>query len=340
MSVTVAHGTNIEWTHIPGYKGETWNPVTGCDRISPGCGRCYARTMAKRLKAMGQPHYQRDGDGAGFGVSMHEDALDKPLRWKKPRAVFVNSMSDLFHDEVPFDFIDSVFGVMWRAPQHVFLILTKRPKRAREYFDRVVYLTDPKGDTGGVARLPDVWPLPNIWMGVSIENSRFTWRADVLREIPAAVRFISAEPLLDSLYPNLCGADLVDGPCILDPNHAGKCGSARSPAGTRRPLDLNGIDWVIIGGESGPKSRPFHLEHAREIVRECNWHPFDFDGERWLHYPDRPAVFVKQFGAKPVDFIGGIAGTQCDLDLHDRKGGDIGEWPAELQIREYPEIAA
>lgn len=190
----------IEWTEA------TWNPVTGCDRVSPGCAHCYALDLAARLKRMGQPKYQQDGErrssGPGFGVALHRQSLDIPLRWKRPRVIFVNSMSDLFHEEIPQEFIDQVFDVMARAEHHVFQVLTKRHERLSEL----------------AHRLP--WP-ENVWMGVSIENRRFVQRADHLRAVPAAVRFISAEPLLGSL----------------------------------EDLDLSGIDWLIAGGESGPKHR-------------------------------------------------------------------------------------
>ncbi|HXR40935.1 MAG TPA: phage Gp37/Gp68 family protein [Acidothermaceae bacterium] len=190
----------IEWTEA------TWNPTTGCDRITSGCDNCYALTLAKRLKAMGNAKYQLDGDprtsGPGFGVQIHEDALELPRRWTAPKLVFVNSMSDLLHARVPDDFIRRVFDVMTETPGHTYQLLTKRPKR--------------------LARLAASLPWPeNIWMGVSIEDATQSWRADELREVPAAVRFISAEPLLGPL----------DG------------------------LNLDGIDWVIAGGESGPNYR-------------------------------------------------------------------------------------
>jgi protein gp37 len=217
--------SSIEWTEA------TWNPTTGCDRISPGCDHCYALTLAGRLKAMGQPRYQRDGDprtsGPGFGLTLHEDKLEEPLRWRKPRVVFVNSMSDLFHKDVPAEFIGRVFNVMARCPQHTFQVLTKRPKRMARiltaYYD-VVRDDIPK-------------PFPNVWLGTSIESNDYVWRADLLRKAPAAVRFISAEPLLGPL-----------------------------PA-----LSLNGIDWLIVGGESGPGYRPMREEWARGLRDACVW---------------------------------------------------------------------
>jgi protein gp37 len=175
----MADKTAIEWTEA------TWNPTTGCDRISPGCDNCYALTLAKRLKAMGNPKYQNDGDertsGPGFGVAEHPDSLDIPFRWKAPRTVFVNSMSDLFHARVSNSFIERVFEVMQATPHHTYQLLTKRPRRARRM----------------AMGLP--WPS-NVWFGVSVETAEQLWRLDDLRGIPAHVRFVSAEPLLGPLH--------------------------------------------------------------------------------------------------------------------------------------------
>lgn len=206
--------SSIEWTEA------TWNPTTGCDRISAGCDNCYALTLAKRLKAMGNPKYQRDGDsrtsGPGFGVTVHPDALDLPRRWRDPRVVFVNSMSDLFHARVPDGFIHQVFDVMVSTPQHTYQLLTKRPKR--------------------LVRIAQHLPWPeNVWMGVSIEDQESCWRADELRKVPAAVRFISAEPLLEAL-PD---------------------------------MDLEGIDWLIAGGESGWKHRPVDAAWVADLRDQC-----------------------------------------------------------------------
>lgn len=210
----VADKSSIEWTEA------TWNPTTGCDRISAGCDNCYALTLAKRLKAMGNAKYQKDGDhrtsGPGFGVAMHPEALDIPRRWKQPRVVFVNSMSDLFHAQVPTDFIHQVFAVMAETPRHTYQLLTKRPRR----------LARMAGD------LP--WPS-NVWMGVTVENAATVWRADELRKVPAAVRFISAEPLLEP----------VPG------------------------LTLDGIDWLIAGGESGRGFRPVREEWLLDLRDRC-----------------------------------------------------------------------
>ena len=181
----MSDGSSIEWTEA------TWNPTTGCDRVSAGCDNCYALTLARRLKAMGAPKYQADGDprtsGPGFGVTIHPDTLKVPLGWRRPRMVFVNSMSDLFHAKVPLSFTQQVFDVMRQTPQHTYQLLTKRSLRLR----RLAGELD--------------WP-PNVWMGVSVENADVLYRVDHLRAVPAVVKFLSCEPLLASLG----GIDLTD----------------------------------------------------------------------------------------------------------------------------------
>lgn len=201
----MAGNSHIEWTDA------TWNPVTGCSKISPGCKNCYAERMARRLKAMGQPNYAN-----GFRATLHPHMLHLPLTWRKPRRVFVNSMSDLFHDDVPLEFIRQVFAVMAEANWHQYQLLTKRSARALE-LDRQLD-----------------WH-PNIWLGVSIENADYVHRIEDLRRTGAHVRFLSLEPLLGPL-PD---------------------------------LDLDGIDWVIVGGESGPRARPMKPEWVRQIRDQC-----------------------------------------------------------------------
>lgn len=185
----MAQKSPIEWTE------STWNPTTGCDKTSPGCDNCYALTLSKRLKAMGSAKYQADGDprssGPGFKLTVHPDTLDDPRRWREPRMVFVNSMSDLFHPDVPLDFIASVFRVVAETPQHQYQVLTKRSKRMAQLADQLE------------------WPS-NLWMGVSIESERYLYRADHLRTVPASVRFLSCEPLLGPIGPlDLAGIDWV-----------------------------------------------------------------------------------------------------------------------------------
>jgi protein gp37 len=197
--------TGIEWTDA------TWNPVTGCTKVIPGCKHCYAERLALRLKAMGNPRYRN-----GFAVTLHPDLLTLPLRWRGCRRIFVNSMSDLFHEAVPDDFIRRVFEIMVQAHWHIFQILTKRAERLAEL----------------APKLP--WP-PNVWQGVSVENARHTWRIIHLQKVPAAVRFLSVEPLLGPI-PDL-------------------------------PLD--DIHWVIVGGESGPRHRPMDPAWVRHIRDQC-----------------------------------------------------------------------
>jgi protein gp37 len=240
--------TSIEWSDA------TWNPLTGCTKISPGCSRCYAETMSRRLRLMGQPNYRN-----GFQLTLHEHMLEVPLAWKKPRKIFVNSMSDLYHAEVPEAFIRRVFDTMTRAHWHQYQILTKRAERLEQL----------------APSLP--WG-PHIWQGVSVENAEYTCRIDHLRRTEARVKFLSIEPLLGPI-----------------------------PA-----LDLSGIDWVIVGGESGGNCRPMELDWVAGIRAAC---------ER----QDVP-LFVKQTGEK----------LARRLKLKSKKGGDPSEWPAALRVRQFP----
>lgn len=241
----VADKSAIEWTEA------TWNPTTGCDRVSPGCDHCYALTLSKRLKAMGSPKYQLDGDprtsGPGFKLTIHPSSLDVPHRWNAPRLIFVNSMSDLFHDDVPIEFIGQVFEVIRNTPQHTYQVLTKRAQR----LSRVAGELD--------------WPS-NLWMGVSVESRRYTFRIDHLRKVPAAVRFVSAEPLL-------------------------------GPLGD---FDLDGIHWVIAGGESGANARPLEYEWVADIRDTCT--------------SAKVAFFFKQWGGRTPK----AGGRELDGELWDQ----------------------
>ena len=209
--------SSIEWTDA------TWNPVTGCTKISPGCKHCYAERLAGRLQAMGNRRYRN-----GFAVTLHPDQLTLPLRWRQPKQIFVNSMSDLFHESVPDDYIRSVFDVMVQARWHIFQVLTKRS-------DRLLKLAP---------HLP--WP-ENVWQGVSVENQHYTGRVADLVRVPAAVRFLSVEPLLSPI--------------------------------ARLPLD--GINWVIVGGESGPGHRPIRAEWVRAIRDQCDRAGVAFFFKQW-----------------------------------------------------------
>lgn len=209
--------SSIEWTEF------TWNPLTGCTKISPGCNFCYAERMAKRLQAMGQPRYAN-----GFRLTLHEDMLERPLSWKKPQRIFVNSMSDMFHRDVPTWFIQKMFEVMRRASWHQFQVLTKRSRRLRDL--------SPAID----------WP-DNLWMGVSVEQQDFVFRINHLRETGAAVKFVSFEPLLGPLPP----------------------------------IDLRGIDWVIVGGESGPGARAMEEGWVLDIKAHCQKASVPFFFKQW-----------------------------------------------------------
>ncbi len=213
----MANGSTIEWTE------STWNPVTGCSKISPGCKHCYAERLATRLQAMGQPNYAR-----GFDLTLQEHMLELPLRWTKPQAIFVNSMSDLFHHDVPFEYIQRVFDVMRRADWHRFQALTKRADRLLE-LERRIHWTQ------------------NIWMRVSVENRKCFSRIDSLRKTGAHIKFLSLEPLLEDLGE----------------------------------FDLTGIDWVIVGGESGPGARPMSPSWVRNLRDLCLAAEVPFFFKQW-----------------------------------------------------------
>jgi protein gp37 len=213
----MALGTGIEWTEA------TWNPVTGCDKISPGCKHCYAERMAERLQAMGQPNYKD-----GFALTLQPQMLELPLRWRRPQTIFVNSMSDLFHKDVPLEYIQRVFEVMRAASWHRFQVLTKRADR--------------------LAAVSNVLPWPkNVWMGVSVESAAYAPRIDQLRTTNAAVRFLSLEPLLGPLSD----------------------------------LNLSGIDWVIVGGESGPRARPMDPAWVTDLRDQCGRAGVAFFFKQW-----------------------------------------------------------
>jgi protein gp37 len=248
----MSENSKIEWTE------KTWNPVTGCDKVSAGCKNCYAETMAKRLQAMGTRGYDgvvnEHGHWTGK-INLVPDALDKPLHWRKPQLVFVNSMSDLFHEDVPFDYIDQVFDVMERCPQHTFQILTKRPERLAEY-----------------CNLWDELPLPNVWLGTSVEDQPAAdKRIPHLLRCPAAVRFLSCEPLLGPL-------DLEHLPSV---SGFGRNLDALSSAGALGSDVPGRIDWVIVGGESGHHARPMHPEWARQLRDQCLAASVPFFFKQW-----------------------------------------------------------
>lgn len=370
MSTTATqqrHQTGIQWTHVPGYIGATWNPTTGCTRVSPGCDSCYAFTLhdqrykanrdAARHRGIGATPTETEAQVARLiGVVLpcppqydvpfstvqllDERRLTEPLRARKPRAYFVDSMADLFHEDVPDEFIDRVFGVMALSPQHIFMVLTKRPERMREYIcaaeldvgtarkatraDKVLWAGQDSEISRAAGRWlagmayfgdPDQvemkWPLPNVWLGVSVEDQeRADERIPLLINTPAAVRFLSCEPLLGPVeFSDVTGRS-----------------DAIEQWGKRA---LTGIDWVIVGGESGPRSRPFDLAWARSLRDQCA--------------AADVAFFVKQLGSRPVlgehrhhDRAIELIGEQPKL--RHNHGGKPDEWPEDLRIRQWPEV--
>ncbi len=360
----------IKWTD------ETWNPIRGCSRVSKGCEHCYAETVAARFSGPGQPYeglaLRKNGKAAWTGdVAFVADHLSDPLRWKRPRRVFVNSMSDLFHEKLTNEQIAAVFGVMAAAPQHTFQVLTKRPARMVEWFKwvtevatdegsgRFVYQAEAcrrsaldlapnnKRDDGSWS--PSVhallgcdqrWPLPNVWLGVSAENQATAdERVPLLLKTPAAVRFVSAEPLLGPI--DFARIRIPDAPF---PPWKGN--AIHEYRGFK-----NALDWVIVGGESGPGARPCDVGWIRSIAKQCE--------------EAGTACFVKQLGAESRDSglrdvtcngkrhytrpagdaalveaekTPGYSVTEHKVVLKDRKGGDTSEWPSDLRVQQWPEV--
>lgn len=289
--------SKIQWTE------RTWNPIAGCTPVSPGCLHCYAAAMSHRLEAMGNARYRgltvlRNGiltfDST---INLGGDALMIPMKVRKPAMFFVNSMSDLFHEGVPFEFIDRVFAVMALCPRHVFQVLTKRPERMAEYLAsptveyRIacisVAMQDDRSRFVNQCGTHGGWLLRNVWLGASVEDQqRADERIPHLLRCPAAVRFLSVEPLL-------------------------------GPVDLRDHLDGNPPGWVITGGESGPRARPCGVNWIRSIVAQCQ--------------AAGVPVFVKQLGSNAIQSSQGRK-----IKLRDRKGGDPAEWDEDLRVREWP----
>lgn len=318
----MSDGTKIEWAEA------TWNPITGCSVLSPGCTNCYAQRLAgTRMKThwsrIGLTRSTKAGPVWNGVVRLNVEWLDQPLRWKRARRIFVCAHGDLFHELVPDEWIDRIFAVMALRPQHTFQILTKRAERMREYCGALAtpgricrhlhaLAEEAKGNAFTLWQAQERlinWPLPNVWLLVSVEDqSRADERIPLLLDTLAAVRGISAEPLLES----------VDLGAPLFPDEVDRRGSLIG--GAPYPGDAwRRLDWVIIGGESGPSSRPFDIAWARSIIAQCK--------------AAGVACFMKQLGANPQTKYEYATGL---LPLRDRKGGDMQEWPPDLRVREYP----
>jgi protein gp37 len=317
----MANKTSIEWTDY------NWNFLRGCSRVSEGCRNCYAEGVAARFSG-----YDTNGKALPyFGlaqmvngkprwtgeISFHEDILVQPLRWTKPRKVFVNSMSDLFHEKVTDEMLDKAFAVMALTPQHTYQILTKRPERMLDYFSVPSHARITKWTTRIMnwesrfeVKWPDAtpdYPLSNVWLGVSVEDQKTAdERIPLLLDVPAALRWISAEPLLGPI--DLCTSDPNNElwrSFLLDDDDLG-----------------NGLDWVVVGGESGSNARSCDLAWIYSIVSQC----------KAANVP----VFVKQLGAIPYDSFVLAGTTDQRLYLKNKKGGDIDEFPFGLRTREFP----
>ena len=384
--------TSIEWATA------VWNPTTGCTRVSAGCDNCYAFALhdkrfasnlkaakdagAHRMNAIAQlttpetivarartlrvplPYQAKQYDLPFSRVQLLPDRLDDPLRHRKPERYFVDSMADLFHEDVPDEFIDKVFAVMGVTYWHTFLVLTKRPARMRAYMERVTasataeYRDWPRlldaqmpwiVDRMGAARMQDIceapvsnaWPHPNVWLGTSVEDQKAAdERIPHLLETPAVVRFLSCEPLigpvdLDKAQCELCGER--DDLGVADDGATAWCMECEHEASYGHWMGATDqLDWVIVGGESGPRARPMDLAWARSLVEQCR--------------AAGVAPVVKQLGSRPVSewpvqglphdaphhAYGSEDDPRCELKLRDRKGGDMAEWPEDLRIREFP----
>jgi protein gp37 len=327
----------------------TWNPVVGCTRASAGCDNCYAVKQSYRLEHMGQAKYRgltvlnAKGERHFNGVvRTDEAALTIPLKWRKPRTIFVNSMSDLFHRDVPFEFIDKVFAAMALCPQHTFQVLTKRPERMAEYLNEAVPCDLGLIEIAGRKPAGYTWPLPNVWLGTSCENQQTAdERIPHLLKCPAAIRFLSCEPLLGPVH-------LPESRCVrcnyTGHGRANKHGCAYGSGAVCPKCQgylsyTKPFDWVIVGGESGAGARPCDIDWVRSIVKQCAGAGV--------------ACFVKQFGklpmidekswraSKPMPLLSEKKSRLCPdgfsaVHLDDQKGGNINEFPSEFKVREMP----
>lgn len=313
--------TGIEWTDA------TWNPVTGCTKLSPaspGCQNCYASTFAERFRGTPGHYFER-----GFDVQIRPDKLDQPLRWRRPRRIFVNSMSDLFHDQVPDEYIARVFAVMALAPQHTFQVLTKRHGRMRSLLNSSAFQTAAAEhmlamtDADEMKDAGDPFPLPNVWLGVSTENQQWAdIRIPALLDTPAAIRFISAEPLLGAIdLLNVASRNVLTGV-----GNRIAMTTLRSPRQTHI-ITPTCLDWVIVGGESGPGARPMHPDWARGLRDQCQAAGVPFMFKQWGEY--RPAG-----RGDDVDQMTCIQASTGVVVRHNEKRDDLapGGWAAMRRV--------
>lgn len=315
--------TKIEWTDA------TWNPVTGCTHVSEGCDHCYAESIATRFA--GTPAYPD-----GFEVTLRPDKLDQPLRWKRPRRIFVNSMSDLFHSEVPDEYIAEVFAVMALAPQHTFQVLTKRPGRMRSLLASGLFQRQVEelasSRAGRIVNAP--WPLPNVWIGTSVESQQWAdVRIPLLLDTPAVVRFLSCEPLLGlvDLTPCNCRGDATTGCARHNP------GSLTDTQLNARALHHPAVDWVIVGGESGPHARPMQPDWVRSIRDQCAAASVPFLFKQWGEWAPHASLRDEHASVNPGPHV--RASQLVGLDRMDL----IGKKAAGLVLDgrtwdEYPEV--
>jgi protein gp37 len=362
----MAQPTNIEWCDA------VWNFLRGCRRVSPGCENCYAERQAIRHAGPGGSYEglvksTPNGPRWTGKLSFHEDILLAPLKRKTPTKYFVNSMSDLFYEDVTDEMLDKAFAVMALCPQHIFQILTKRPERMKAYvtgakWERLRNWMNrgPNGEKVDFGNLTTIghrsvkgtkweffnvknWPLPNVWLGVSVENQEYAdKRIPLLLDTPAAVRWISAEPLLGAIdltlvkgwkHPNpppgpASGPQAVNALTGMVRNFSSLRHGAFSPHySDSLSQRASKLDWVVVGGESGPRSRPCDIANIRSIVEQCK--------------TAGVSVFVKQLGADPIDWRDDVPDAppyEFKHSMNDRKGGDMEEWPVDLRVREFPNV--
>lgn len=332
--------TGIEWTDA------TWNPIRGCSRVSEGCRNCYAEIVASRFSGEGMPYEGLIAKGGQWNGNVHlvESALDQPMRWRKPRRIFVNSMSDLFHENVPDDVIAQVFAVMARSKNHTFQLLTKRPQRMRDWLSRVANWggwwthdgTAPAASYGGTGIIVGhaQWPLPNVWVGVSIEDQATAdERIPLLLKTPAAVRWISAEPLLGSVDIRPWLRACYDASMRWLKGDDSRCS----------PADMPFLDWVVVGGESGAGARPMHPDWARSLRDHCVEAGVPFLFKQWgewspsvagmWHYPltGMPDFPARASGKDTHDFGDGYGAVRIGKKVAGRllDGVTWDQYPAE-----------